>query len=75
MPRTSATWRTGVSGNPNGRPLGAKDRRTLHRGHLAAPVAELVPLLLGAARTPLEQAMPWTRAGAEVVPVDPGEGR
>ncbi len=83
MPRTSTTWRKGVSGNPNGRPLGSKDRRTLYREHLAAHVPELVQLLLGAARTGdvtaartlLEQAMPRTKPRAEVVPVDLGEGR
>ena len=83
MPRTSTTWKKGVSGNPRGRTKGSRDRRTLYREGLAKHVPELVRLLLAAARAGevsaaralLEQALPRTKPRAEVVPVDLGEGR
>jgi hypothetical protein len=73
MGRTSTTWQSGRSGNPAGRPKGARDRRSTLRYGLLKEVPAILKSLAKAAKGGdiqsakliLERTLPPLKAAAE----------
>ncbi|MGH8646971.1 MAG: DUF5681 domain-containing protein [Gammaproteobacteria bacterium] len=73
MPRSKTTWQPGTSGNPAGRPKGARDKRALLRYKLLKHLPPILDTLteaakggdIQAAKLILERTLPVLKSAAE----------